>query len=114
MINCCLSYLVDGWINGVGCQHSSTCPLFPHLNESLAGWRSYYCDDRSNWRECARYQVALTGDRVPITLLPNGRHARYLEMTPTPAATDDEPPTTVREPERGWWARLAEWMKGNA
>jgi len=105
----------------VGCLHTSTCPLFPHLNESLAGWRAYYCDDQTNWRECARYQVALTGERVPITLLPNGRHARYLALTPASADSPgqgpqqaEQPTTTTQEPERSWWARLAEWMKGNA
>ncbi|MFM9441878.1 hypothetical protein [Streptomyces acidiscabies] len=105
----------------MGCLHAATCPLFPHLNESLAGWRSYYCDDQANWRECARYQVALTGERVPITLLPSGRHARYLAMTPTPADSTadgsrpaEQPSATAEEPGRGWWARLAEWMKGNA
>ncbi|QNP75875.1 hypothetical protein IAG44_20660 [Streptomyces roseirectus] len=98
----------------MGCLHSSTCPLFPHLNESLAGWRSYYCDHQANWRECARYQVALTGERVPITLLPNGRHARYLAPTPEQPRTPAQGPTPAQEPERGWWARLAEWMKGNA
>ena len=105
----------------MGCSHASTCPLFPHLNESLAGWRSYYCDSEANWRECARYQVAFTGERVPITLLPNGRHARYLALTPASAdpagrgpRQDEQPPPVTEEPERGWWARLAEWMKGNA
>ncbi|MFM9612167.1 hypothetical protein ACSCBZ_35220 [Streptomyces niveiscabiei] len=101
-------------INRVGCLHASTCPLFPHLNESLAGWRSYYCDSDANWRACARYEVALSGERVPITLLPNGRHARYLALTPTPAGGAEPPPESAEEPGRGWWARLAEWMKGNA
>ncbi|GGS16573.1 hypothetical protein GCM10010269_64620 [Streptomyces humidus] len=105
----------------VGCLHASTCPLFPHLNESLAGWRTYYCDNEANWRGCARYQMSLTGDRVPITLLPNGRHARHLAPRPARTASLARGPGSAEqtsaipaEPERGWWARLAGWMKGNA
>jgi hypothetical protein len=47
--------------------------------ESLQGWRDYYCDSEDQWRGCARYRMSLTGERVPISLLPNGAQARYLE-----------------------------------
>jgi hypothetical protein len=62
----------------VGCSHAAGCPLFPLLNASLQGWRDYYCDSAEGWRDCARYKVSLTGDRVPISLLPNGHHAMHL------------------------------------
>jgi hypothetical protein len=63
----------------VGCSHAAGCPLFPLLRESLRGWRDYYCDSNDQWLGCARYQMSLTGERVPISLLPNGAHARHFE-----------------------------------
>lgn len=54
-------------------------PPFPLLRASLQGWREYYCDSDDRWLDCARYQVSLTGERVPISLLPNGALARHLE-----------------------------------
>lgn len=65
--------------SNVGCSHSAGCPLFPLLRASLQGWRDYYCDSEDQWLGCARYQVSLTGERVPISLLPNGARARHLE-----------------------------------
>jgi hypothetical protein len=62
----------------VGCSHAAGSPLFPLLNASLQGWRDYYCDSGDRWRDCARYKLSLTGERVPITLLPNGHHALHL------------------------------------
>jgi hypothetical protein len=64
--------------NGVGCSHREGCPLFPLLKESLRGWRDHYCDHGDGWRDCARYKMSLTGQLVPITLLPNGHDAQYL------------------------------------
>ncbi len=65
--------------SNVGCSHAAGCPLFPLLRASLQGWRDYYCDSEDQWLGCARYQMSLTGDRVPISLLPNGAYARHLE-----------------------------------
>jgi hypothetical protein len=65
--------------SNVGCRHAATCPLFPLLRASLQGWRMYYCDSEDQWHDCARYQLSLTGERVPISLLPNGASARHLE-----------------------------------
>jgi hypothetical protein len=65
--------------SNVGCLHAATCPLFPLLRASLQGWRKYYCDSEDQWHDCARYQLSLTGERVPISLLPNGVSARHLE-----------------------------------
>lgn len=63
----------------VGCSHAEGCPLFPLLRASLRGWRDYYCDSNTRWRECARYKLALTGQVVPISLLPNGHDALHLQ-----------------------------------
>jgi hypothetical protein len=78
----------------VGCAHAVGCPLFPLLKLSLKGWRDYYCDSDDRWRECARYQLAQSGERVPISLLPNGASARHLEdMAGTDRSGTDRPGT---------------------
>lgn len=104
----------------MACLHTAGCPLFPHLRSSLQGWREYYCDSEETWRDCARYKMSLTGERVPITLLPNGRTVRYIGFTPT-ATSDPSPSTTSPQaPDHaghrapGMWARLVHWMKGSA
>jgi hypothetical protein len=66
----------------VGCSHREGCPLFPLLNASLRGWRDYYCDSADRWHDCARYKMSLTGQLVPITLLPNGHDAQLLRPDP--------------------------------
>jgi len=63
----------------MACSHREACPLFPFLNSSLEGWRRCYCDSADGWRECARYQRALRGQYVPLSLLPNGHDARHLQ-----------------------------------
>lgn len=144
--------------SNVGCSHAAGCPLFPLLKASLQGWREYYCDSSDRWLGCARYQMSLTGERVPISLLPNGAQARHLEApadmdrssatrttrpdeqsgpgTATPEAMaqfgatpsqagvrHQQPSPQVARPsdrlaaprsKRGWWARIAEWMRGPA
>lgn len=74
----------------VGCLHTQSCPLFPLLNASLAGWRSHYCDSVDGWRECARYRLSRTGQLVPITLLPNGADAIHLKGIPAADGSDPE------------------------
>jgi hypothetical protein len=59
----------------MACSHSTGCPLFPKLNASLSGWRDAYCDSDTGWQSCARFTQSLTGQSVPITLLPNGKYA---------------------------------------
>lgn len=55
------------------CPHKITCELFPLISGSgaLNIWQNYYCD--GNYESCKRYQSALNGQQIPITLLPNGR-----------------------------------------
>ncbi|MGW0928348.1 hypothetical protein [Streptomyces sp. NPDC002644] len=63
----------------MACPHAAGCPLFPLLRSSLRGWRDYYCDSGDRWGDCARYKMSLTGEPVPISLLPNGHSARHLQ-----------------------------------
>lgn len=73
----------------MACPHSESCPLFPRLQASLAGWRRNYCDTADTWQTCARYDRSLSGKSVPLTLLPNGHEIQLVEAqpTPTPAST---------------------------
>lgn len=57
----------------MGCSHAESCPLFPKLHSSLAGWKKAYCDAEDKWMDCARYQTSLQGKPVPLALLPNGK-----------------------------------------
>lgn len=100
----------------MGCPHAATCPLFPLLRASLQGWRKYYCDSEDRWHDCARYQLSLTGERVPISLLPNGVRARHLE----PAADESRsgganPGQAPRQaPSPGpnpWFSQTAAWSQ---
>jgi hypothetical protein len=56
----------------MSCSHASTCPLFPRLNHTLASWKSSFCDSDEASLQCARYKLSLTGQPVPLGLLPNG------------------------------------------
>ncbi|WP_158711020.1 hypothetical protein [Streptomyces albus] len=56
----------------------------------MQSWRDHYCDSEHQWRSCARYQTSLTGERVPISLLPNGRHAHHLRRAADTAASCGE------------------------
>lgn len=62
----------------MGCSHAKECPLFPLLSGSLDSWRRYYCDSADRWHDCARYRLALRGQPVPISLLPNGKDAEHI------------------------------------
>jgi hypothetical protein len=113
----------------VSCLHATTCPLFPQLRSSLQGWRDYYCDSEHEWRDCARYQMSLAGERVPLALLPNGKTARYIELTgPAASPSDPSTPTTPvpqssdptgragsrKHGSEGGWSRFVKWMRGSA
>lgn len=79
----CLSVRTD-----VGCTHAEGCPLFPLLNASLQGWRDYYCDSEDRWRGCARYKLAVRGQLIPISLLPNGKDAAHLQRVAERLSTE--------------------------
>lgn len=107
----------------MSCSHATTCPLFPHLHSSLAGWKRTYCDSNDGWHNCARYEKSLTGETVPLSLLPNGKMVQIMEpdsdgaTAGAEAGVDAEPggggvavatdanelPETVS---RSWWKRL--------
>ena len=57
----------------MSCSHSSSCPLFAQfaMEPALAIWKKHFCD--GEYTNCARYQMGLKGEVVPITLLPNGK-----------------------------------------
>ncbi|GED85710.1 hypothetical protein TNCT6_27950 [Streptomyces sp. 6-11-2] len=93
----------------MGCSHAVGCPLFPLLRASLQGWRDYYCDSADQWHDCARYQLSLTGERVPISLLPNGAIARHLEGTSganrSSATNPTQAPRQAPQPQPDAWSR---------
>jgi hypothetical protein len=55
------------------CPNAQGCPLFPlfRMKASLGVWQVQFCDAR--YEDCARYQLAKAGTRVPPNLLPNGK-----------------------------------------
>lgn len=57
----------------MSCTHSADCPLFAQfaMEPSLAIWKQHYCD--GEFTKCARFQLGLKGEAVPITLMPNGK-----------------------------------------
>lgn len=63
------------------CSHKADCPLFAQfaMEPSLAVWKSHYCE--GEFVTCARYQAALKGDAIPLTLLPNGKLIEKKEKT---------------------------------
>lgn len=103
--------------SNVSCSHAAGCPLFPLLRSSLQGWRDYYCDSEDHWRGCARYEMSLTGERVPISLLPNGARARHLEDaagdTDRSGAGDPRqgPPQAPPPQQRPWSPESTSWSQ---
>jgi hypothetical protein len=87
----------------VGCTHTEACPLFPLLNASLDSWRIHYCDSEDHWRNCARYELAVTGKLVPISLLPNGQDARHLKRA-RDQSNASPPSRPGAQAESGWGA----------
>lgn len=58
------------------CTHSKNCQLYAQfaMEPSLRLWKQRYC--ASEYEKCARYQLALEGQSVPLALLPNGRRVK--------------------------------------
>lgn len=56
----------------MACTHVNNCELFVQfaLNPALELWKNAYC--HGEFRSCVRYETALTGQVVPLSLLPNG------------------------------------------
>lgn len=57
----------------MACNHSASCELFPlmAMEPALQLWKKHFCDGQ--FERCARFQLALKGTTVPLTLLPNGK-----------------------------------------
>ncbi len=58
------------------CSHSKDCQLYAQfaMEPSLRLWKQRYCV--AEFKQCARYQLALEGKSVPLALLPNGRRVK--------------------------------------
>ncbi|VAX14235.1 hypothetical protein MNBD_GAMMA24-2008 [hydrothermal vent metagenome] len=58
------------------CSHSKDCQLYAQfaMEPSLRLWKQRYCV--AEFKQCARYQLALEGKSVPLALLPNGRRIK--------------------------------------
>ncbi len=60
----------------MNCTHSKDCQLYAQfaMDPSLRLWKQRYCV--AEFKQCARYQLALEGKSIPLTLLPNGRRVK--------------------------------------
>jgi ankyrin repeat protein len=56
----------------MACTHISHCELYAQFafNSALEIWKTHYCE--GDFTRCARYQLALADQPVPLNLLPNG------------------------------------------
>jgi hypothetical protein len=57
----------------MACSHATNCQLYAQFaaDASLKLWKQHFCE--GGFQKCARYQLALEGKPVPLTLLPNGK-----------------------------------------
>ncbi|MDH5570621.1 MAG: ankyrin repeat domain-containing protein [Gammaproteobacteria bacterium] len=57
----------------MSCTHCDNCQLYAQLamEPTLRLWKQKYCEEM--YEECARFKLALEGQAVPLTLLPNGK-----------------------------------------
>lgn len=58
----------------MACNQSCSCELFPlmAMEPALNLWKKHVCD--GVFSNCARYKMSLNNRKVPLTLLPNGKH----------------------------------------
>ncbi len=71
----------------MACSHTQSCQLYPQFaaDPGLKLWQQHYCE--SDYAKCARYQIALSGTTIPLTLLPNGKQLhRYRKRDEMAAA----------------------------
>jgi hypothetical protein len=63
----------DGGGDDNPCPHLDNCEMFALFKHSgtLAVWQINYC--KGQFGNCQRYQLATKGERIPRSLLPNGR-----------------------------------------
>ncbi len=63
------------------CPHLTDCAIFQHfqLESTSRVWQIKYCE--TGYKKCARYQLSLAGEPVPLTLLPNGQLLRLRPPT---------------------------------
>jgi hypothetical protein len=88
------------------CPYASDCALADNIGmeAALRVWESFYCQGASV--RCERYRLHLSGQEVPVRLLPNGRlldlpgpsspvtslrSARHLAFAAGPEAALDSP-----------------------
>ena len=61
----------------MACTHLDNCELFVQfaLNPALDIWKGAYCN--GDYGSCIRYETALKGQVVPLSLLPNGKRITF-------------------------------------
>jgi len=57
------------------CPKVEKCPLFPHLEmeSGLRIWKTLFCHNDSNFENCARFEMAASGNMPHPRMLPNGK-----------------------------------------
>lgn len=62
----------------MACPHIEECELFPHfvLRQNLQFWKRHYCE--AEFEQCERLRRQKSGNPVPTTLLPNGKHIKVV------------------------------------
>ncbi len=53
------------------CPDCKVCALFARFAERDGFWLRRYC--KEEWKTCERYRLAAAKQRVPDTMLPNGK-----------------------------------------
>ena len=56
------------------CKHLASCPVWEKLNSNIKfAWINSYCKGTKQ-DDCARKELKESGQKVPITLMPNNEH----------------------------------------